>query len=57
MSDNTVAKIFLVAVIIFFLSQGAYQFALAAILFIAFYLIVVVNKKYENMKFFIERYF
>jgi len=57
MNDNTFAKFLLVAIIIFFIVQKAYYFAVAAILFIAFYKIVVVNKKYKNMKVFIERFF
>jgi hypothetical protein len=39
------------------LSQEAYFAILIAILFIGFYEIVVVNKKYKYMKDYIERFF
>jgi len=57
MNDNTFAKLFILAIVISFIVQEAYHFAAASILFIAFYQIVVVNKKYENMKVLIEKYF
>lgn len=57
MDDNTFGKFFLLAIVISFIVQGAYNFAAVAILFIGFYTIVVLNKKHENMKVFIERFF
>lgn len=45
------------SILIILLSQEAYYAVLAMILFVGFYEIVVVNKKYKYMKDYIERFF